>query len=258
MLYPFIDSRFFVFLYPVILVLSILIGYYIAEKRYKGRNRDWKASGAETSVVGIFALLLSFTFLSSGNSLKERMANIHNETEAVAGMRRQSLFLSDSLKWMTRKYLVNYLGQQVDFNKNSRKNPSNVKKSISDLGNIYLSGILSYSRQSQSHFQEVQQLILSYNKLNGLFYRNLYAYDERIPVLIMVLLVAGSWLIGILIGFMNGFHQSRHYLVPFIFLMLVTLCVESILDLNNPASGGIKTSYEDFSYQKAIIEQYEP
>ena len=104
----------------------------------------------------------------------------------------------------------------------------------------------------------MQQLIPSYNKLNGLFYRNLYAYDERIPFPVMLLLVAGSWLIGILIGFMNGFHEKRHYLVPLIFLVLVTLSVESILDLNNPASGGIKTSYEDFSYQKTIIEQIEP
>jgi hypothetical protein len=173
----------------------------------------------------------------------------------VADPRRQSLLLPDSLKLFTKHYLLDYLGQQVDFNNNFRQDIQGLKKGIRDVGEIYLSQLVAYGKLSESHYRDAQQLIPFYNKLSGMFYRNLYSYNERIPFLIMGVLIIGSWLIGMLVGFMNGFYTPRHYLVPLIFVILVLLSIQAIFDLNNPTSGSIKVNYEDFKYQKDILEQ---
>lgn len=104
-MYQLLDSVFFSIFYPVLLICSVLLGFYIAEKNYRQKKREWKPSGSETGVIGLFGLLLSFTFLSSNTEFRERLTNIHGESDNVADLRRQSLFVSDSLKHMTREYL---------------------------------------------------------------------------------------------------------------------------------------------------------
>lgn len=71
---PFIDSTLFAFIYPIVLIGSVLAGYLVARYRYHDKNIAWKASGIENGIIGLFALLLSFTLLMSGNIQRERTA----------------------------------------------------------------------------------------------------------------------------------------------------------------------------------------
>ena len=73
-----IDSLWFNFLFAALLFLSIGSGIIYA-KRYKKKSK-WESSGIENSVVGIFGLIISFTFLKAGNAHHERAANIHKES----------------------------------------------------------------------------------------------------------------------------------------------------------------------------------
>lgn len=254
-MYRFLDSVFFSVLYPILLIASVFFGLYIAEKKYVQRQLHWKPSGAEAAMIGLFGLLLSFTFLSSGNAFRERSGNIHSESDAVADLRRQSLFLDDSLKQMTKDYLLQYLHRQVDFSKAYRRDHEGLRQSVSEINGDYLTQLTSYSKLSETHHRDVQVLLPYFNKLNGLFYRNLYSFTERVPLPVALLLIAGSLLIGVLVGFMNGFHRPRHYLVPLIFVVLVTLSIGTILDMNNPSRGGIRPNYEDFKYQEELLKK---
>ncbi len=233
-MYHMLDSLFFSILYPVLLVCSVLFGYCVAEKKYKQRQREWKPSGAEAAMIGLFGLLLSFTFLSSGNAFRERSGNIHSESDGVADIRRQSLFVSDSLKQMTKDYLIKYLDRQLDFSKAFKRDHNGLRQSVSEINGDYLTKLVAYSKGSENHAHEIQLLLPHFNKLNSLFYRNLYSFTERVPLPVLLLLIAGSLLTGTLVGFMNAFHQHRHYLVPLIFVVLVMLSIGIILDMNNP------------------------
>jgi hypothetical protein len=254
-MYHLLDSVFFSILYPVLLVGSVFLGFYVAEKKYKQRQREWKPSGSEAAMIGLFGLLLSFTFLSSGNAFRERSGNIHSESDGVADLRRQSLFVSDSLKQMTKDYLIKYLDRQVDFSKAYKRDHNGFRQAVSEINGDYLTKLVAYGKRSENHHREAQILLPYFNKLNSMFYRNLYSFTERVPLPVLLLLIIGSVLTGILVGFMNGFHQHRHYLVPLIFVVLVVLSIGAILDMNNPSRGGIRPSYEDFKYQKELLEK---
>jgi len=73
----------------------------------------------------------------------------------------------------------------------------------------------------------------------------LYSYDERTPPIVIFLLVISSWLIGLLVGFLNGFHKSKHILVPLLYFIMVSLTMQAIRDLDNPAKGGIRPQYSN-------------
>ncbi len=60
-------------------------------------------------------------------------------------------------------------------------------------------------------------------------------------------------LIGILVGFMNGFYEKRHYLVPLIFVVIVSLMVQSIRDLDNPYGGTIRPQYDNLKDIRSLI-----
>jgi hypothetical protein len=100
---------------------------------------------------------------------------------------------------------------------------------------------------------DVLMLMPFVNQLNGSFIRIVHSYDVRTPPLIMTLLVFSSLLIGVLIGFLNSFNNKRHFLVPVIFVVIVSLCIQSIRDLDNPYIGSIQPSFDDFSRQLDML-----
>ncbi len=106
------------------------------------------------------------------------------------------------------------------------------------------------SKQDPGSKQEVLMLLPLFNEMNNHFYQIVGSYDIRTPHLIITLLLVSSLLIGMLVGFLNGFHKRPHYLVPVIFVVLVALCVQAIRDLDNPFNGSIQPSFESFSVQK--------
>ncbi|HLK30170.1 MAG TPA: hypothetical protein VKT28_16430 [Puia sp.] len=249
----FIDSVYFTIFYPITLIVSVLIGYSITRRLYIKKGKPWKASGVETSVIAIFALLLSFTFLSSNNSMKSRVDIMHETTDAAANLRRQSLLTDDTVKAATKEYLMNYLEIMHDFKKHYLKGEDELIRDIETVNGNYLTEITAIGKSSAAEKEEVLRLMPYFNELNSHFYRILSSYNERTPHLIIILLIVSSWLIGVLVGFLNGFHEERHYLVPFIFLVLVTLCIQTIRDLDNPYNGTIQPKFEDFGKQRDIL-----
>ena len=95
---------------------------------------------------------------------------------------------------------------------------------------------------------DMQVIMPSLNKLNSSFYKMIYSYEERTPLIII-----SSWLIGYLVGFMNGFHEDRRFLVPLIYIILVGLTMQAIRDLDDPYRGSIQPSFENLVAVKELL-----
>jgi hypothetical protein len=248
-----INSHFFTVIYPLILVLSVILGAIIARKTWINKKIDWKSSGVDSSVVAIYSLLLSFTFFASNNLMRDRLVILNNMKDYSASIRKTSLFTGDSIQDATKKYLVGYLTILSDFKTHYLKSEIQLKLDIDDLNGHYLSALSSMAKRDPLLKSDALTLIPYINQLNGSFIRFVHSYDVRTPPLIMILLVFSSLLIGILVGFLNSFNNKTHYLVPVIFIVIVSLCIQSIRDLDNPYIGSIQPSFADFSRQLDII-----
>jgi hypothetical protein len=185
--------------------------------------------------------------------MKSRVDMMHATTDATASLRRLSLLMDDTIKTATKEYLISYLDIMRDFKTHYLSGEEQLIKEVETVNGNYLTILTAVGKSSTGEKEEVLRLMPYFNELNSHFYRILSSYHERTPHLIIILLIVSSWLIGVLVGFLNGFHLERHYLVPFIFVVLVTLCVQSIRDLDNPSNGTIQPKFTDFEKQREIL-----
>ncbi len=231
--------------YPAILAAMVILGYWIADKYYRKKNKTWAGSGIENAIIGLYALLLSFTLLSSGNMQGDRNSLVHHASDAAAQISRSSVFFTDRFGAKIKDHLSGYLGVQIRFYEGKIKSRGDALREMGRLNERFMKELSVLAAESPSAREEVKTFMPMYNELNAAFYRLVYSFDERTPAIIMFLLVAGSFLIAILVGFMNGLKENRHYLVPIIFFVLVGLSVQAIRDLNNPYGGLVRPDYQN-------------
>ena len=249
-----INSHFFTIIYPLVLVLSVMGGAIIARRTWVNKKIEWKSSGVDSSVVAIYSLLLSFTFFASNNLMRDRLVILNNMKEYSASIWKTSLLTNDSIRVATKNYLRGYLTIMSDFKTHYLYSEIRLKNDIDHLNGVYMGSLSSISKRDNALKNDALSLMPYVNQLNGSFIRYVHSYDVRTPPLIMILLVFSSLLIGTLVGFLNSFNNKTHYLVPVIFLVIVSLCIQSIRDLDNPYIGTIQPSFQDFSRQLDIIE----
>ena len=242
-----VDSTLFTILFPILLVGAVIWGYLIAQKRYKNKGRVWTPSGTEGPIIGFFALLLSFTFLSTNNVMRDRISMVHKEADAISNLRRQSLLCSQDYKNITKEYLIKYIDQQIAFYKvRNNQESDSIKKQIEQLNGNYLTNILKLGSSNPESKRQLETLYSFYNNLSSSFYAITYSFTERTPLSVIGLLIIASLLIGVLVGFMNGFYaDGRHLLVPLIFIVLVTLSIQTIRDMDNPTTGAIRPKIDN-------------
>ncbi|QMU26504.1 bestrophin-like domain [Adhaeribacter radiodurans] len=229
------------------LVASVTGGYKYAHWKYNRKELVWKASGVESAIISFYGLLLSFTLLSSGNAMKDRLALVHQHADALSELYLQSGFLNNPLKAELQGYVVNVLEIKIAYSKAPRREQLSWEKKADQLTRSLWRTILATGRNSTKLQLEVVQIASALHRASAIGYRSFYSNHDRLPVTIIVLVVLGAWLVGILVGFMNGFNREHHLLVPLIFIVLTSLTILTILDLNNPALGQIRPSFENYA-----------
>ena len=243
----FFESPWFTIVYSLLLLLSIAGGYVLARSQYLKKQKAWKPSGTENAIIGFYSLLLSFALLSSGNANKERTNLIHQHADALGAIYRESKLSSDSVTGIVRERLVAILTTKLALANQKVSDEEIVSDTKTDsLYDQLHSDIKQMARLRVITPEENRFYTDKINAAIALDYRIQYSELERTPITIMILLIGGSFLIGVLIGFTNGFNEEHHFLIPIIFFVLTSLTVISIRDLDNPTVGWIRPSYTNY------------
>ena len=247
------DVLWFTLAYPVSLLLAVALGYLVAEMNYRRRGRIWKPSGIENALITIFGLLLSFTLLSSNNTLKERTVLIHQSSDAVAELYRESELLPAAGPAIVRGLLLRFLALELaEHRPKPLPDPAHARK-IAVLDRQAWQQLRAAVRP-----EEVRRLLPALHKLSAATSRLHYSYQEGTPYSIIGLLLISSWAIGVLVGFSNSAQETRHYLVPALFVVISVLTVQAIRDLDNPELGFIRPNYGNLQDLQRLIVQDQP
>ena len=247
------DVLWFTLAYPVSLLLAVALGYLVAEVNYRRRGRIWKPSGIENALITIFGLLLSFTLLSSNNTLKERTVLIHQSSDAVAELYRESELLPAAGPAIVRGLLLRFLALELaEHRPKPLPDPAHARK-IAVLDRQAWQQLRAAVRP-----EEVRRLLPALHKLSAATSRLHYSYQEGTPYSIIGLLLISSWAIGVLVGFSNSAQETRHYLVPVLFVVISVLTVQAIRDLDNPELGFIRPNYGNLQDLQRLIVQDQP
>ena len=247
------DVLWFTLAYPVSLLLAVALGYLVAEMNYRRRGRIWKPSGIENALITIFGLLLSFTLLSSNNTLKERTVLIHQSSDAVAELYRESELLPAAGPAIVRSFLLRFLALELaEHRPKPLPDPAHARK-IAVLDRQAWQQLRAAVRP-----EEVRRLLPALHKLSAATSRLHYSYQEGTPYSIIGLLLISSWAIGVLVGFSNSAQETRHYLVPALVVVISVLTVQAIRDLDNPELGFIRPNYGNLQDLQRLIAQDQP
>ena len=235
------DSSWFNFLFPIILFLLIGAGVLYAV-HYKKKHK-WETSGIENAVVGIFGLIISFTFLQAGNAHRERYAYIHKQANNIDMLYRYTKEMPDSLHRQTKLFLLTFINYQITYKK--QPNDEKFLAYARQIIDSYWLQLEYYKKQSTSasNANQLNKISECLDQVQSSFILNAYSFSERAPPLVMFLLITMSLLIGFLVGFMNAIKSKIHYVVPLIYFVMVALTMMVITDLNNPFTGFIKPNY---------------
>ena len=251
-----LDSPLFIVAYPIFLSLS-LVGGLLFARGYR-RTKKWQSSGIENSVIGIFGLIISFTFLTAGNAHRERYAYIHQEVNATEQLYRYSKQMPDSFQKRTRTFLVDFLTNQTSYSALKPDSAIQVVPQAVILMNNYWDYFAACKRNctDPSIEKNAEKIATAFDVMKFSFSRTVFSYYERTPAIVMYLLVISSLMIGFLIGFMNGINEDVHYLLPVIYLILVAMIMIAIRDLNNPFSGFIRPSFKNLEILNDYIKTH--
>ena len=245
------DSFWFSFFFAVTLFLSIGSGILYAVK-YKNK-KSWESSGIENAVVSIFGLTISFTFLQAGNAHRERYAHIHKEANNIDMLYRYSKEMPDSFSLKTKMFLLSFLNNQLAYKR--QVSDGNFLYDAAQISESYRSYLRGYKNQnfSSTTANQLNKISDCFDQIQSSFILNAYSYTERTPSFVIFLLISVSLLIGFLVGFMNGIKSNIHYLIPIIYLVMISLIMIVITDLNNPFSGFIKPNYHHLQIIRQLI-----
>ena len=245
------DFSWFGILFAFTLFISVGSGILYAVK-YK-KKKSWESSGIENAVVGIFGLIISFTFLQSGNAHHERYAHIHKEANSIEMLYRYSKEMPDSFSLKTKMFLLSFLNNQLAYKQKS--SDENYLYDAAQISESYRSYLRGYRNQnlSSTTTNQLNKISDCFDQIQSSFILNAYSYTERTPSFVIFLLISISLLIGFLVGFMNAIKSNIHYLIPIIYFVMISLIMIVITDLNNPFSGFIKPNYHHLRIIRQLI-----
>lgn len=115
--------------------------------------------------------------------------------------------------------------------------------------------LLSYNRVHPEATADIKNLIVLIEKAGSRYYLLLYTFMERTPIPIMISLLAISFTISFLVGFMNSFQEHPNYLIPIIFIIVTVLMINGIRDLDDPVGGLITPHDEDLLNVREMMER---
>lgn len=240
------DHPWYFFVYAVLLVGSVAGGFALAHYQFHSKQRDWRPTGTEAAIIGLFGLMLSFTFLAAHNATRERNHMVHEHADTIANMRRNSLLMPERIKNDTRQFLHAHLSIQLRMDSTRFDRREVVHDRMEALMGGFVSQVQGYAADS-SLAMHAAAVLRDLNALSSTYYRSYYGYEERIPRLMIDLLLFSSLLIGLLVGFMNGIGgvELRQMITSLLFLVIVLFTIRTVLDMNNPYRGGIQPEQEN-------------
>lgn len=246
---------FFFLIYPALLYTSIYLGGLFAKKRAK-LNKVWKSIGLESSLVSIYALLLSFSLVLSSNHAEERNNQIYAVADKLSIMVKKSKYYDEPLKTNLQKYLKSFF----EIHSHNLK-PNGLSKEIAVVKIIEIDQkldefLIIHQRTNPETRQEIDAITTNLTNLRSSYIRLTENYDQSTPTVIISILIIYSLFIGFLIGFMMHIENNQTYILAVIFLFISTVMVAAIWDQDHPNLGFIRPDYQSITDVSRIFDSY--
>ncbi|NJN55421.1 MAG: hypothetical protein HC804_12100 [Anaerolineae bacterium] len=242
----------------VTLVVAMEVGYRLGRRVQTRADVESKShvNAIQTSLLGVLALLLGFTFSLSLQRYDSRNVAVVDEANAIGTAYLRSQLLPPAVREQVQMALRDYVDLRVQ--------ESTV--ALSDLAQRQ--GLLDQAAQSQDvlwryavqaiadddrpattglFIQSLNELIDSYGRRNA-------ALNRHIPEVVLFLLFGTFIMTWAIVGYASGVTGHRTSFVAYVMLVLIVLLVFIIIDLDRPRRGLIEIDHTSLTDLQATID----
>lgn len=233
----------------ICIILFYLTGVWVG--RYQRKNNpDAKAEGVgpfEGALLGLLALLLSFTFNMSASRYDTRRALIIQEANNISAVLSCADLYPDSNRREFRKDLQQYVEARILY-RNAGIDEVKIAETIHDARKIS-----DQIWQRAAHLSRENPTVIPYNRMlsalndmTGMVTSRDAARLARVPEPILWLLIILTFLGSLIIGYSKK-EKKNDWVVLSIYSLMTVITIFIIIDLDRPRRGVIKT---DTAHQK--------
>jgi hypothetical protein len=224
----------------LIMIIAFMLGNQI--RRYKERNGktiDNKNIGAlEGSLLGLLALLLSFTFSMSSNRHDRRVNLIIEEANDIGTAILRADLYPDSIRKAFRKDFKAYLETRISFY-TAKADMGKVQQALAE-GNRLQSALWQRATiigQDKDNFHRTSQMVPALNAMFDIVTTGNAATMDKVPEVILYLLFLICLTAAMMVGYADG--PKPDWTMVISFSLMITMTVYLIIDLDRPRRGVI-------------------
>lgn len=235
---------FYLVIYPLLLILCVFVGGRLAARQLK-KGHSWKPLGVENGIVGFYALLTSFTLVQSGSQSHERSNMVQTITADISEILRVSSVHDHAVYAQVRLYFTDlYQFVKQPISPSAEKVRERIR-SIDSLDSGFDRQMQQYLAAHPAEWDRISSLMARTDRVESTYYRLMHSYHRTLPKMILWVLFLFSMSLSVLIGYISKINGNRYRITAFIFVLMSVIIVSIIHDLDNPAFGFIRPSFDD-------------
>lgn len=234
------------------MALAIELGHRLGLRSKGATNEATRAhiSGIQSSILGILALLLGFTFSLSLQRFDSRSEAVVEEANAIGTAYLRVQLLPAAMRTEVRALLRDYLDLRVQASVLTAVDRTERQDLLAKAGRAQ-NALWGYAVQALEvdpnayaptlFAESVNQLIDNFGKRDA-------ALSRHVPEVVLLLLYGTFLMTGAIVGFSTGIAGHRPSMVSYVLVALIVVLVFIILDLDRPRRGLIEVS------QKSLLD----
>ena len=234
------------------MLVAIWIGYKIGLKKTKTDNKNAEIS---SSLLGLLALILGFTFAMAGSRYENRKDNLINEANCIGTAVLRSDIYPDSLKNEFKKDFESYVKSRKDYyllENDEEKLNTSLKQSAVASGKLW--NRAAFYAKDKDYFIQSNMMLPALNSMFDSASKSNMVLNSKVPETIVYLMLAFSIIISFFIGYNSGLEKkiNTKFITGFCFLICIVIYIT--LDLDRPRRGLIKLDTEIRLMQKLNLK----
>jgi hypothetical protein len=244
----------------VVMTVTAEIGFRLG-RRWHPRTDDARRGHLASvmgSLLGLLALLLSFTFAMSANRYDTRRQMVMSEANALGTLYLQSSVLPDAprkaFKQILRQYVAFRAQAALLRHDASAKETAQAIAQAEDLQDQMLN-VIKTSAELEPPAKSTDAMLRGLIEAVSVYRSRVFALESRVPDSIIWLILAGSATAMAAVGLSGGLENHRG--VPARVILSVLLCgtIYVVLDLDRPHEGLIKISQTPILHLSQILDR---
>ncbi|MFA9460632.1 hypothetical protein [Thiohalorhabdus methylotrophus] len=238
-----LDPRLLGLIVLIVLFLATEAGFRLG-RPYAGQIESSQRSQATTlqaAILGFLALVLSFTYSGSYNRFDTRRQLVIQEANAIETTYLRAGTMPEKMRERTRALLRDYV-----ITRTPTPMPKAVERAIAKAERLHEALWKQAEQFSRSGADPARKtlFISSLNETIDLHTSRVAAYLYRAPPALLFVLHVGAVIAVLFMGYVTGLDNRRFYIGLGAMVVLITILLTVIVDLENARMGFITASQQ--------------